>query len=444
MLYKRNLMGKQEKKLFIQTLGCQMNEADSQHIVAELEEHKNYIQTKNIEDADLIIINTCSVREKPVSKLFSEIGQFNIRKKESAKIGVCGCTASHLGKDIMKRAPYVDFVLGARNISKIKDVIDKKGAVEIDINYDDSTYQFAQSFHNLYKTSVNISIGCDKKCTYCIVPATRGVEISIPSEMIIWQIQRDVEKGAREVILLGQNVNSYGRRFSDGRKRTSFTKLLQEVSKVEGLERIRFTSPHPLHMDDEFIEEFARNPKISKCIHMPLQSGSSSILKAMRRGYTKEGFIKRAKKIRNMIENVRITTDIIVAFPGETKEDFEDTIDVIKQVKFDQIFNFKYSPRPNTAALTLKDKELPNDIASARLNQVIELHKEHQSELMDLNIGKKVTVLFESLKPNGEVAGFTDNHCQVFAKGSDELLGKLIDVNITAASRTALKGEVIN
>lgn len=420
-----------------------MNDTDSQHIIAELKEHKNYTTTDQMEDADLIIINTCSVREKPVQKLFSEIGQFNIKKKKDAKIGVCGCTASHLGQDIIKRAPYVDFVVGARNISKIKDVVDKKGSVEIDIDYDDSTYQFAQNSNSLYKTSVNISIGCDKECTYCIVPATRGDEISIPPEMIVEQVQKDVAKGAKEVTLLGQNVNSYGRRFSDGREKTNFTRLLQEVSKVEGLERIRFTSPHPLHMDDEFIEEFAKNPKISKCIHMPLQSGSTKVLKAMKRGYTKEWFLNRAKKIRDLVPNVRITTDIIVAFPGESQEDFEDTIDVIKQVRFDQIFNFKYSPRPNTKALEFKDLEIEDEIGSVRLTEVIELHKLHQSELMDSNVGKTVEVLFESLKPNGEIAGFTDNYCQVFVKGSDELLGKIVKVKITGATRTALKGEIV-
>ncbi len=434
----------ESKKLFIQTLGCQMNDTDSQHIIAELKEHKNYSTTDNIEEADLIIINTCSVREKPVSKLFSEIGQFNVKKKDSAKIGVCGCTASHLGKDIIKRAPYVDFVLGARNISKIKDVVDKKGSVEIDIDYDDSTYQFAQNSNNLYKTSVNISIGCDKECAYCIVPATRGDEISIPPEMIITQIEKDVAKGAREVTLLGQNVNSYGRRFSDGRAKYSFTQLLRDVSKIDGIERIRFTSPHPLHMNDEFIEEFAKNPKISKCIHMPLQSGSTKILKTMKRGYSKKWFLDRAKKIRDMVPDVRITTDIIVAFPGESEEDFQDTIDVIKQVKFDQIFNFKYSPRPNTKALELKDQELPDEIGSRRLTEVIELHKQHQSELMNENIGKTVRVLVDSLKPNGEVSGFTDNYCQVFLKGSDELLGKFVDVKIIDASRTSLKGEVVS
>ncbi|RXJ87721.1 tRNA (N6-isopentenyl adenosine(37)-C2)-methylthiotransferase MiaB [Arcobacter sp. CECT 8985] len=437
-------MGKEEtKKLFIQTLGCQMNDTDSQHIAAELKKYKDYDKTDNMEDADLIIINTCSVREKPVQKLFSEIGQFNIKKKDGAKIGVCGCTASHLGKDIIKRAPYVDFVVGARNISKIKDVVDVKGAVEISIDNDESTYEFAPAKTNKYRASVNISIGCDKKCTYCIVPNTRGEEISIPPEMIVDQVRKAVEEGAVEVMLLGQNVNSYGRRFSDKRPKYSFTKLLQDVSKIEGLERIRFTSPHPLHMDDEFIEEFAKNPKISKCIHMPLQSGSTEILRAMKRGYTKEWFLNRAKKLRDLVPNLRITTDIIVAFPGETQKDFEDTLDVVNEVKFDQIFNFKYSPRPETEALKLEDLEIDDEIASARLTGLIELHKRYLEKHMPDLIGSTVNILVESLKPNGEVSGYTDNYLQVFAKGSDDVIGKFVDVKITDVTRTALKGEIV-
>ncbi|AYJ77354.1 tRNA (N6-isopentenyl adenosine(37)-C2)-methylthiotransferase MiaB [Aliarcobacter cryaerophilus] len=431
------------KKLFIQTLGCQMNDTDSKHIQAELEKHKGYSATQNIEDADLIIINTCSVREKPVQKLFSEIGQFNKKKKDGAKIGVCGCTASHLGEDIIKRAPYVDFVLGARNISKIKDVVDKKGSVEISIDNDDSQYEFAIANNNNFRTSVNISVGCDKECTYCIVPSTRGDEISIPPEMIVSQIQKAVDNGVVEVALLGQNVNSYGKRFSNNRDKYSFTQLLQDISKIDGLKRIRFTSPHPLHMDDEFIEEFARNPKISKCIHMPLQSGSTKILKAMKRGYTKEWFLNRALKMRELIPDLRITTDIIVAFPGETHEDFLDTLDVVNQVKFDQIFNFKYSPRPNTKALELKDLEIEDSIGSARLDELIELHKRYLENSMPNMIGKTVNVLVESLKPNGEVSGYTDNYFLVFTKGSDELLGKFVNVKITSVTRTALKGEIV-
>ena len=420
-----------------------MNDTDSKHIQAELEKHKGYSATQNIEDADLIIINTCSVREKPVQKLFSEIGQFNKKKKDGAKIGVCGCTASHLGEDIIKRAPYVDFVLGARNISKIKDVVDKKGSVEISIDNDDSQYEFAIANNNNFRTSVNISVGCDKECTYCIVPSTRGDEISIPPQMIVSQIQKAVDNGVVEVALLGQNVNSYGKRFSNNADKYSFTQLLQDISKIDGLKRIRFTSPHPLHMDDDFIEEFARNPKISKCIHMPLQSGSTKILKAMKRGYTKEWFLNRAFKMRELIPDLRITTDIIVAFPGETNEDFLDTLDVLNQVKFDQIFNFKYSPRPNTKALELKDLEIEDSIGSARLDELIELHKRYLENSMPNMIGKIVNVIVESLKPNGEVSGYTDNYFLVFTKGSDELLGKFVNVKITSATRTSLKGEIV-
>ena len=420
-----------------------MNDTDSQHMAAELEKHKDYVQTNIMEEADLIIINTCSVREKPVSRLFSEIGQFNKKKKVGAKIGVAGCTASHLGEDIIRRAPAVDFVLGARNISKIKDIVDIKGSVEISINHDESTYEFATAKTNKYRASVNISVGCDKKCTYCIVPSTRGEEISIPPEMIVDQVRRSVSEGAVEVTLLGQNVNSYGRNFSDGRGKYTFTNLLQDVSKVEGLERIRFTSPHPLHMDDEFIEEFAKNPKISKCIHMPLQSGSTTILRAMKRGYTKEWFLNRAAKLRALVPNLRITTDIIVAFPGETQEDFEDTLDVVNQVRFNQIFNFKYSPRPGTEALNFADIEVPDEIGSARLIELIELHKKHLVEIMDTYVGDTMNVLIESLKPNGEVCGFTDNFLQVFTKGSDELLGQFVNIKITEASRTSLKGVVV-
>lgn len=432
----------ESKKLFIQTLGCAMNSTDTMHIMAELKQHKNYDVTTKMEDADLIIINTCSVREKPVQKLFSEIGQFNVKKKEGAKIGVCGCTASHLGKDIIKRAPYVDFVVGARNISKISDAVDKKGAVEIDISNDESTYEFAQIKTSMYRTSVNISVGCDKECTYCIVPATRGEEISIPPEMIINEIKKSVLNGAVEVSLLGQNVNSYGRKFTDGRPKQSFTQLLRDISKIKEIKRIRFTSPHPLHMDDEFIEEFASNDKISNCIHMPLQSGSSAVLKAMKRGYSKEGFLNRVKKIKALVPDVRITTDIIVGFPGESDEDFADTIDVINQVKFDQIFNFKYSPRPNTAAEHMTNV-VDDKVASKRLTEVIELSKIQMDELMAAKVGTVMEVLFEDLKPNGEIMGFTDNYCPVFVKGSDELLGQFFKVKIISNSRTSLKGELL-
>jgi len=430
------------KKLFIQTLGCQMNTRDTEHIIAELNTHNDYATTNALEDADLIIINTCSVRERPVAKLFSELGQFNKSRKKGAKIGVCGCTASHLGHDIIKRAPYVDFVVGARNVSKISKAIEVKGTVEIDINHDETMYDFSEYRNSYYKVSVNISLGCDKSCTYCIVPATRGEEISIPPELILGEIQKAVDSGACEVNLLVQNVNNYGKYFSDGRKKYNFTQLLQDISKIKDVKRIRFTSPHPLHMDDEFIEEFATNPKICKMIHIPLQSGSSHILKMMKRGYSKEWFLNICNKIKKLVPNVRITTDIIVGFPGESDKDFQDTIDIINQVKFDQIFNFKYSARPNTEAENMTNI-IPDEIATKRLTEVIELHKLHQSELMERNVGKTMKVFFEDLKPNGEIMGFSDNGVQVFVEGSEELLGQIVDVEITSNSRTSVQGKVI-
>ncbi len=431
-----------DKKLFIETLGCAMNVRDTEHIIAELNKHHSYSQTDILQEADLIIINTCSVREKPVAKLFSELGVFNQKKKPDAKIGVCGCTASHLGQQIINRAPYVDFVLGARNVSKISQAIETKGMVAIDINNDETNYDFADFRTSQYRCSVNISLGCDKSCTFCIVPATRGEEISIPSELIIGEIEKSVKSGAKEVFLLGQNVNNYGTRFSDDREKTSFTQLLKDISQIEGLERIRFTSPHPLHMDDEFIEEFASNPKICKQIHVPLQAGNSRVLKDMKRGYTKEWFLNRCEKIRSLVPDVRISTDIIVAFPGESDEEFLDTLDVIEKVRFDTIFNFKYSPRPHTPAQNMPN-QIPDDIASQRLQRVIELHKEHQDEIMHGYVGKTFEVLFEDLKPNGEVFGYSDNYTSVFVKGSEELLGKIVPVKITQAFRTSLKGEVV-
>ncbi|MCK5293250.1 MAG: tRNA (N6-isopentenyl adenosine(37)-C2)-methylthiotransferase MiaB, partial [Arcobacteraceae bacterium] len=326
------------------------------------------------------------------------------------------------------------------NVSKISQAIKTKGTIEIDINHDDTNYQFSEFRKSLYKASINISLGCDKQCSFCIVPATRGDELSIPVDIILNEVKKSVALGAKEIILLGQNVNNYGKRFSLSEGKYTFTKLLQEISKIEGVERIRFTSPHPLHMDDEFIEEFASNPKISKAIHIPLQSGSTEILKSMKRGYTKDWFLNRCEKIKAKVPNVRISTDIIVAFPGETDEDFAHTIDVVQKVKFDQIFNFKYSPRPNTTAQLME--QVPSEIGSKRLSELIELHKEHQVELMAANIGKTLNVFFEDLKPNGEIMGFSDNSIQVFVEGSEELLGQILDIKITSASRTSLKGVV--
>ena len=430
------------KKLFIETLGCAMNVRDSEHMVAELHALEGYELTNEASEADLILINTCSVREKPVHKLFSELGVFNKLKKPDAKIGVCGCTASHLGKEIIKRAPYVNFVLGARNVSKIAQVLHKDKSVEIEIDYDESQFAFKDFRTSAYKAYINISIGCDKQCTFCIVPKTRGDEISIPSDLIVAEARRAVENGAKEVFLLGQNVNNYGRRFSGEHEKVNFTELLRRVSALEGLERIRFTSPHPLHMDDEFIEEFAKNPKICKSMHMPLQSGSTNILKAMKRGYTKEWFLNRAAKLREMVPNVSISTDIIVAFPGESDEDFAQTMEVLNAVRFEQVFSFKYSPRPLTEAEQFTNV-VDAEVGSERLNILQARHDEILDELKLEHHGKIVEVYFEELRSDGYVAGRSDNNLGIKVKGSEELLGTIAKVRITEAHRTVASGEIV-
>ena len=419
-----------------------MNSRDSEHMIAELREKEGFETTTDFKEADLILINTCSVRERPVHKLFSELGGFNKHKKSGAKIGVCGCTASHLGEEIIKKAPYVNFVLGARNVSKISEVLHKDKAVEIDINYDESEFAFKDFRSSAFKGFINISIGCDKACTFCIVPKTRGDEISIPDALIIQEAKRLTDRGAKEIFLLGQNVNNYGRRFSGDHEKVNFTELLRRLSKIEKLERIRFTSPHPFHMDDEFIEEFSTNPKVCKSMHMPLQSGSTKVLKDMKRGYSKEWFLNRVQKLKTMCPEATISTDIIVGFPGESDADFEDTIDVMKQVKFDQIFSFKYSPRPETEAQYFTNV-VDSEVASDRLSYLQGLHNEIIDENNAKLLGNTYRVYFEDLHRDGHVAGRSDNNIVIKVKASEELLGEFRDVTITAIGRTILTGEVV-
>lgn len=430
------------KKLFIETLGCAMNTRDSEHMVAELNKMEPYELTEDASHADVILVNTCSVREKPVQKLFSELGKYKKKKKPDAKIGVCGCTASHLGKDIIKRAPYVNFVIGARNVSKITEVINKDKAVEIDINYDESEYAFGEYRKNRLQAFINISIGCDKSCTFCIVPKTRGDEISIPTELIVNEVKKAVASGVKEIFLLGQNVNNYGRRFSSEHKKTNFTQLLRDVSAVDGVERIRFTSPHPFHMDDAFIEEFALNDTVCKSMHMPVQSGSNSVLKDMKRGYTREWFFDRVDKLRSMVPGVSISTDIIVGFPGESEEDFQDTMDMVRRVRFDQIFSFKYSPRPHTEAEHFINN-VDEVVASRRLKELQDLQGEILDELAAKRLGKTYEVMFESLQNSGMIAGRTDNNILVKVDGSEELLGTFKKVKFIETGRMSNVGEIL-
>jgi tRNA-2-methylthio-N6-dimethylallyladenosine synthase len=315
--------------------------------------------------------------------------------------------------------------------------------VEVSTDYDESTYPFGDYRSNPYKAMINISIGCDKRCTFCIVPATRGDEISIPSSLILQEVQKAVEAGAKEVILLGQNVNNYGRRFSAGEDEVkNFTELLKRVSGIDGLERIRFQSPHPLHMDDAFLEEFAANPKICPQIHVPLQSGSTRLLKRMKRGYSKEWFLDRCERIRALVPGVAISTDIIVGFPGESEEDFAETMDVVERVRFDQMFSFRYSPRPMTAAAEYED-QVPDAVASERLKRLQARQDEITDEIMAAQEGRVHEVYFEELRPGNRVAGRSADGRLVSVEGSEELLGKILPVRITRAMRRSLEGELL-
>lgn len=438
-------------KLFIQTLGCAMNERDSEHIIAELESKEGYTLTNEPKEADLILINTCSVREKPERRLFSEIGQYTQIKKKNAKIGICGCTASHLGEQIIKKAPSVNFVLGARNISKITQVIHQDKAVEVALDYDDSLYAFESVRKSRIKALLNISIGCDKSCAYCIVPHTRGKEISIPPDLLLKEAQKLAQNGVKEILLLGQNVNNYGVRFSSELKSTykdiNFPKLLRLLSEVDGIERIRFTSPHPLHFDDEFIDEFASNKKICKSIHIPLQSGSSAVLKKMRRGYTKEWYLKRTLKMRTLLPELTISTDIIVGFPSESEEDFASTLEVLEQVRFDTMYSFIYSPRPHTLAHSWGAKDaVPKEVAQNRLSRLQNRHREILREIAQNEVGKIYEVLVENTYADEKQVfseGRSDNNRLLHLQGVKLNIGDFVRVRVCKNEGGSLYGEVL-
>ncbi|CRF50986.1 tRNA-i(6)A37 methylthiotransferase [Helicobacter heilmannii] len=426
-------------KLYIETMGCAMNIRDSEHMVGELGK-VGYTPTSEPSEADLILINTCSVREKPERKLFSEIGQFAKIKKPGAKIGVCGCTASHMGAQILKKAPSVNFVLGARHVSKISQIITQDQAVAVDLDHDDSTYVFASQAPSSIKALLNISIGCDKHCTYCIVPHTRGKEISIPMDLLLKEADKLAQAGVKEILLLGQNVNNYGARFSTEHPKVNFTTLLEKLSQISGLKRIRFTSPHPLHMDNAFLEHFAANPKVCKSIHIPLQSGSNAILKAMKRGYSREWYLDRIARLKALVPEVGISTDIIVGFPGETPKDFEDTLDILEQVRFDTLYSFIYSPRPLTPSYAWTN-QVPKEESSAHLEQLQSRHKEILEQKARAELGNTHEVLIEKII-EGVAQGRSGNGRLLSFEADGAGVGDFVAVKVVAHHKGSLKGRI--
>ena len=434
------------KKYFIKTYGCQMNVHDSEEIKKILE-NLGYIETEDYEQSDLIILNTCAIRENAHDKVFGFLGRCKHLKKTNKDliIGLCGCMAQeeNVVKEIREKHKYIDIVFGTHNMNELPDMLmNFYGKQSINVYSKEGD---VIEFGNLYKRDskitawVNIMYGCDKFCTYCIVPYTRGKQRSRKSEDILKEVKELKEQGYKEITLLGQNVNAYGK---DLEGEIEFSKLLEKVSDT-GIERIRFVTSHPWDFTDKMIDVIASRENIMPYIHLPLQSGSNKILKLMGRRYTKEEYLELYNKIRNKVKNASITTDIIVAFPGETEEDFNDTLDVVNTCKYDGAFTFIYSPRENTPAAKMK-----NDLTEAekedrlhRLNELVNKYSKESNEKM-LNTIQKVLVTGLSEKDSNKVCGYTENMKLVNVSAPMNAIGQIINVKITDAKSFSLDGEI--
>lgn len=435
------------KKYFIKTYGCQMNVHDSEEIKKILE-NLGYTEIEDYEQADLIILNTCAIRENAHDKVFGFLGRCKHLKKTNKDLilGLCGCMAQeeNVVKEIREKHKYIDIVFGTHNMNELPDMLmNFYGKQSINVYSKEGD---VIEFGNLYKRDskitawVNIMYGCDKFCTYCIVPYTRGKQRSRKSEDILKEVKELKEQGYKEITLLGQNVNAYGKDL-DGE--IEFSKLLEKVSDI-GIERIRFVTSHPWDFTDKMIDVIASRENIMPYIHLPLQSGSNKILKLMGRRYTKEEYLELFNKIRNKVKNASITTDIIVAFPGETEEDFNDTLDVVNTCKYDGAFTFIYSPRENTPAAKMK-----NDLTEAekedrlhRLNELVNKYSKESNERM-LNTIQKVLVIGVSEKDSNKVCGYTENMKLVNVAAPKDTIGQIINVKITDAKSFSLDGEII-
>lgn len=416
------------------TFGCQMNERDSEKLKGILKA-AGYELTES-EKADVVLYNTCTVRENADTRVFGRLGYLNTIKKKNKEmiIGLCGCMGQepHIVEKLKKSYKFVDLIFGTFNVYKLAELLYARitsGNSIIDVWEESKEFVELLPTERKYsfKSGVNIMYGCDNFCTYCIVPYVRGREKSRPVEDIVDEIKRLTETGVVEVCLLGQNVNSYGKGL-DGN--VTFASLLREIEKIDGLQRIRFMTPHPKDLSDEVIEVMANSKKICRHIHLPAQSGSSNILKKMNRNYTREDYLALVDKIKTAMPDISITTDLIVGFPGETEEDFEDTLSLVKEVGYSSAFTFQYSKRTGTPAATFED-QAPEEVMTERFNRLLETVKESSGCNDDL-AGKTMDVLVEGKneKLEGYLSGRLSNNMLVHFKGDEDLIGKIIDVHI--------------
>ncbi|HMV11414.1 MAG TPA: tRNA (N6-isopentenyl adenosine(37)-C2)-methylthiotransferase MiaB [Nitrosomonas sp.] len=437
-------------KLYIKTFGCQMNEYDSDKMADVLHSAKGLELTDKPEEADVILFNTCSVREKAQEKVFHDLGRVRHLKDKNPNllIGVGGCVASQEGHEIIKRAPFVDLVFGPQTLHRLPELIRKReltGRSQVDISFPE-----IEKFDHLPPARtegatafVSIMEGCSKYCSFCVVPYTRGEEVSRPLNDILVEVAHLTLRGVKEVNLLGQNVNAYRGEMDSG-EIVDFALLLEFIHEIPGIERIRFTTSHPKEFTTRLIDVYAKLPKVVNHLHLPVQSGSDRVLAAMKRGYSAIEYKSIIRKIRALRPNISISSDFIIGFPGETEADFEATMKLIEAVYFDESFSFIYSPRPGTPAADLPD-DTPQEIKLERLHRLQEKIAQHATLISHNMVGTTQRILIEgySKKSADELCGRTENNRMVNFIGDPNRIGQFIDIKITAALPHSLRGEIL-
>ncbi len=444
-------MSEQKKgKLFIKTHGCQMNEYDSSKMQDVLIDSYGLEITDVEEDADVILLNTCSIREKAQEKVFSQLGRWRKLKEKNPNlvIGVGGCVASQEGDNIIKRAPYVDMVFGPQTLHRLPTMlkaVNDEHKPQMDISFPE-----IEKFDNLPEPRkegpsafVSIMEGCSKYCTFCVVPYTRGEEVSRPLDSVLAEIMELSLQGVKEINLLGQNVNSYRGETHEG-EIVDLAHLIHYVAAIDGIERIRFTTSHPVEFTDALIEAYRDVPKLANYLHLPVQSGSDRVLSAMKRGHTAIEYKQKIRKLREVRPDISLSSDFIVGFPGETDKEFEATMKLIEDIRFDQSFSFIYSKRPGTPAANIED-EIPLSTKKKRLQRLQDKINEFAAEISQSMVGSVQKVLVESVskKDEKQLAGRTENMRVVNFDGNPRLIGQLIDVEITTAYRNSLQGKIV-
>ncbi len=435
------------QKLYIETFGCQMNEYDTAKMRDVLAGSHGFVVTDDPEQADLLLLNTCSIREKAQEKVFSQLGRWRPLKlrRPDVVIGVGGCVASQEGEALQRRVPYVDLVFGPQTLHRLPRLLDevratRKPAIDVSFPAIEKFDALPEPRAEGPKAYVSVMEGCSKYCTFCVVPYTRGSELSRPLDDVVSEIAALADQGVREVNLLGQNVNAYRGTTADGGI-ADFALLLHYVAAVEGIDRIRFTTSHPIEFGEPLIEAFAQIPKLVDHLHLPVQSGSDRILGLMKRGHTRSEYIEKIAKLKAVRPNLSLSSDFIIGFPGETDRDFQDTMDLIETLGFDASFSFIYSPRPGTPAAEMADT-VPLETKRARLARLQHRIQQRAAAISSRMVGSRQTVLVEghSKKNASELCGRTENNRVVNFEGHPRWVGRLMDVWITEALPNSLRG----